>query len=426
MADLWLENCKIAPDTREKAIGIEEGKIIAIKKTVPSPEKSYDLKGLIVLPGLIDVHAHLRDPGFTYKEDFSTGTRAAAAGGFTTILDMPNTNPPTNTVKAFKQKLEIAYKKSIIDFGFHAGVGKLPDIKPLSRLKPASFKIYMDLVTDDLLEDYFKEISEQTNIPISLHAEDMAIVEKCTQKEKQESNQTEAYARARPPEAETIALEKAISLALKFGLDLHICHLSTRKSLEIIQQAKRRGCRLTCEITPHHLFLDSSYLRKYGNLAKTNPPLRKRRDKLFLNDLNLIDMMGTDHAPHALLEKKKSVWEAPPGIPNLETCLTLLLTQINKGKLSFNQVKRVMCENPAKRFRLKGKGFIKEGMDADLVIVDLKREGQIDPQEFHSKAKYSPFKGFKTKGMPIMTMVRGKVVMKEGILRENKGQWIKN
>lgn len=428
LIDLCLINCKILPENIECSIGIENGKIVSLKKIPPKSDETIDIKGNIILPGLIDAHVHFRDPGFTYKETFKTGSIAAACGGFTTVLDMPNTNPTTTTRNAFLEKLKIARNKSVVDFGLHAGVEDTGEIKKMAELKPASFKIYMDLVDNPRLMEIFAEINKlpQKNL-ISIHAEDRDIVKNCTDEKKSEEDlNPEIYADARPPLSETVAVSYAISMAKHFDANIHVCHVSTKRSLNIINDAKKEKCKVTSEITPHHLFLDSSYLKKWGNFAKTNPPLRDNEHRLNISDLENIDIIGTDHAPHTIEEKEKNVWEAPPGIPNLETTLPLLLTQINQNKITFGDIKRLLCENPARIFNLKNKGFIKEGMDADFVVVDMKKEGVINPDEFKTKAKYSPFEGFEVKGTPVMTMVRGDVVMDDGEVFENKGKFVYN
>ncbi len=426
MIDLCLKNCKLVPENKGFSIGIEDGKIVSITKIAPKSEETIDIKGNIVLPGLIDSHVHFRDPGFPEKETFKTGSIAAACGGFTTIMDMPNTDPKTTTKKAFLEKIKIAEKNSVVGFGLHAGVEDTREIKKMAELKPASFKIYMDLIDDEYLLDIFTEIK---GLPedhlISIHAEDRDTVKECTDKMKLSGSiNPEIYADARPPLAEDIAVLKATSLAKQLNSRIHVCHVSTKKSLDLIQEAKGENCRVTSEITPHHLFLDASYFKKCGNFAKTNPPLRDSKYKLGFPELDKIDVIGTDHAPHTILEKEKNVWEAPSGIPNLETTLPLFLTKVNENKMSFNDIRRLLCENPAKIFNLQNKGKIAEGMDADFVVVDMKKEGIINPDEFKTKAKYSPFKGVEVKGMPVMTIVRGNVVVDNGGVFENKGNYV--
>lgn len=425
MLDLCLVNCKLDTDSKEVCLGIEDGKILSIKKLPSKADTTIDLQGKIVLPGLIDAHVHFRDPGLTHKEDFSTGSSAAAAGGFTTVLDMPNTIPPTDTRLAFREKIKIGQKKSLVDFGLHAGVGDLSHIKELARLKPASFKIFMDLLDHTTLTDAFHKINEvNSNCIITLHAEDGQLVRQFTEIVKKQGSDPELYAKARPAQAEIKAVEDGISLAKKYKQKIHFCHLSTKESLKLVKHAQNSGMDVTSEITPHHLFLDSIYLKKFGNYAKTNPPLRDRKNHLNLNYLPEIDIIGTDHAPHTLEEKEENIWNAPPGVPGLETILPLLLTQVNQKKMGLDNIKRLLCENPAKIFNIPHKGFIAEGMDADMVVVDLKKECVINPDNFKSKAKYSPFKGFNVRGMPVMTLIRGKIVMDQGNIFKNNGQFV--
>lgn len=429
MVDFWLKDVKLVPENMLISIGIEGGKIAALKKIAPKREECINLREAVILPGLIDAHVHFRDPGLTYKEDFRTGTMAAANGGFTTVMDMPNTKPPTNTPRAFKEKLKIADHKSLVDYGLHAGVGKIKDIKNLFKLKPATFKLFMDLLSDKELDETFREIKNLSRVGgnpiISLHCEDKDTVETSTETLKARGrSKPEIYAKARPPLAETVAIKKILKLSKKYRQAIHICHVSVKESLELIDEAKKSGVKVTCEVTPHHLFLDAKYLAKLGNLAKTNPPLRELKYGLKLEDLNDIDIIGTDHAPHTIPEKEKDVWNALPGIPNLETTLPILLTQINQRDITFTDLKRLFCEKPAEIFHLEGKGFIKVGADADLVVVDMKKEGIINPDNFKSKAKYSPFKGFKVEGTPVMTFSRGHLVMEEGDIFKNKGKFV--
>lgn len=424
--DLCLKNCKIFPQEALYNLGIDQGKIIALEKNPLPSDKIIDIKGKLVLPGLIDVHVHFRDPGLTYKEDFKSGSQAAAHGGFTTIIDMPNTIPPTNTARSFKEKKEIASKKCIVDYALHAGVEDLAEIEKIAQLKPASFKLFMDLCSDDFLAQVFEKVSSlDTQIPLTLHGENQGVVEKCTKK-LQSLNKNEAYdySLARPPQAEEMAVAHALKLSSQFQQKIHICHVSTSRALQLINSKKIEGIPVSSEITPHHLLLDSDSFKKWGSLAKTNPPLRSKEKGISFSMLDKIDVIATDHAPHTLEEKKKNIWEASPGIPNLETVLPLLLTQVNKNNLTLNQIKRLLCENPSKIFNLENKGFIKKGMDADLVVVDLKLEGKINPDKFYTKAKYTPFSGWEYKGAPIMTISHGKVIMENGQVSDNLGNYV--
>lgn len=425
MLDLCLTNCRLELDNRKLCLGIKDGRIVSIKNLPSTSQETMDLKGKVVLPGLIDAHVHLRDPGMTYKEDFRTGTAAAAAGGFTTVLDMPNTDPPTSTPTAFIEKLEIAKKKSLVDFGLHAGVIDPNYIEALAELRPASFKIFMDLVDASFLVDASMKIKGcDLDVPLCLHPENQEIVLRCTDAMKEKGYEPSLYAQARPPLAEEVAVEEALSLCQKTQQKIHLCHVSTKKSLQMIKNAQKCGLPVTFEVTPHHWFLDTFYFKKSGTLAKTNPPLRDAENKLKMDKLMDIDIVATDHAPHTLQEKEQDIWTAPPGIPGLETALPLLLTHLNHGNLNLDDLRRLLCEKPARIFNIPNKGFLKKGMDADLVVVDLHKEGVIDPDNFHSKAKYSPFEGFKVKGLPLMTMVRGKVVMEDGEVFENHGKFI--
>lgn len=425
MLDLCLVNCKLDTDSETVCLGIENGKILSIKKLPSKADTTLDLQGKIVLPGLIDAHVHFRDPGLTFKEDFNTGSAAAAAGGFTTVLEMPNTIPATDTPEAFNEKLKIARRKSLVDFGLHAGVGDLSHIEEVAKLRPASFKIFMDLIDHDNLMKAFSEINRVGGDQlISLHAEDGNNVRHFTKLMKNEGSDPELYAQARPPKAEIDAVMNGLLLARKFQQKIHFCHVSTKKSMELIFQSQKAHLKVTSEITPHHLFLDSSYLSKFGTLAKTNPPLRDKDNQLDVNYLSMIDIIGTDHAPHTMEEKEENIWDAPPGVPGIEIILPLLLTLLNEGKISFKTIRRLLCENPAKIFNIPQKGFIKEGMDADLTVVDLKREAVIDPDDFKSKSRYTPFEGFQVKGIPTMTLVRGRKVMEDGEIIENKGKYV--
>ncbi|MBR5953950.1 MAG: dihydroorotase family protein, partial [Methanobrevibacter sp.] len=388
MFDLVLKNLKLMDYSGEVSLAIEDGKIAKISKSSIEGEEVIDLNGQLVLPGLIDPHVHFRDPGLTYKEDFKTGSMAAAHGGFTFVMDMPNTVPKTNTYKAFKDKLEIAQSKSVVNFGLHAGYSTLEEMEKILELNPMSFKVFMDLETDEDFDKIFKDISNLSKRSIvTVHCEKRDIVQEST---KNLSDETDAiaYSYGRPAEYEDESVAQAIELAKKYGNDLHICHLSTKNAMDLAISNN-----VTFEFTPHHLLYDNTAFNEFGTLIKTNPPLREKGKNVTLSDINGNSIIGTDHAPHSLEEKTKGVWDSSPGIPSLETVLSLLLTEVNRSNLDLNLIPKIFSENAAKRFNLKNKGFIKEGFDADLVVVDLNKEGIFDIDDFYTKAEYSPFDG---------------------------------
>jgi len=436
MNDLVLKNCKIVDSQKEFYIGISHGKIAEISRQPLKSDDEIDIEGKIVLPGLIDPHVHFRDPGLTYKEDFKTGSLAAAHGGFTCVLDMPNTIPPTNTAKNFKEKKKIAERKSVIDFGLHAGLNDIDELKKIAKLNPASFKIFMDLLNDIEIEKIFKNVSiineESSNQNLlTLHCENKEIVGENTKKFKnlayKKENTAIDYGYSRPSDSELVSVSYATSLAEKYKLSIHICHLSTKKSLNYLKSIKNKNIDITTEITPHHLLLDNTAYNEYGTLIQTNPPLRPKEENLTVENLSHIDMIGTDHAPHSLDEKLKGVWETSPGIPNLETTLPLLLTEVNRGNIDIKMIPKLMSENPAKRFNLTNKGKIKIGYDADFCVIDLKKEGKFDIDSFYTKAEYSPFANWEYKGISTMTISRGNVIMNDGSIDlgyDNEGKYV--
>ena len=434
MFDLVLKNLRLLDYSDGMSIAIEDGKIAKISKSSIDGDKEIDLNGQLVLPGLIDPHVHFRDPGLTYKEDFKTGSMAAAHGGFTFVMDMPNTVPKTNTYEAFKEKQKIAESKSIVNFGLHAGYSTLDEMEKILELNPMSFKVFMDLETDEDLDKIFEDISNLSKKPIvTVHAEKRDIVLESTKRLSEESEAI-AYSYGRPAESEDASVAQAIDLSKKYGVDLHICHLSTKNAMNLTISNN-----VSFEFTPHHLLYDNRAFNEFGTLIKTNPPLREKgknvtindlnensiktnpplREKgknVTINDLNENSMIGTDHAPHSLEEKTKGVWDSNPGIPSLETVLSLLLTEVNKSNLDLGLIPKIFSENAAKRFNLENKGFIKEGYDADLVVIDLNKEGVFDIDTFYTKAEYSPFDGLSYKGKATMTIVNGDIVMENDIL----------
>jgi len=412
MSDLVIKNSKLIGKDGEYSIGVDEGKITEISRGNLTGDKVIDIKSNYLLPGFIDPHVHFRDPGLVQKEDFKTGSLAAAHGGFATVIDMPNTLPKTNTYNALKDKINIAKSKSAVNFYLQAGHNSLDEMTKMMELNPISFKVFMDLETDENLEEIFQKLGElkettSYNGLVATHCEKKSIVEKESERLKDSTDPID-YTYARPYTSEDESVKQTIELARKNNLQLHICHLSSKNALNIA-----RKNNISYEFTPHHLLLDNTAYNTYGTMVKSNPPLRPKDISVRISDIDENSIIGTDHAPHTLEEKHQGVFTSSPGIPALETVVSLLLTEVSRGNLSLDLIPKIFSANVAKVFNLESKGEIAVGKDGDFTVLDLKREGKFDISTFKTKAEYSPFDGWEFKGAPVMTIVNGSVVFDE-------------
>jgi dihydroorotase (multifunctional complex type) len=420
----------------EGGISIRDGRIDKICKTslLPASDKTINGKGLIAIPGLIDAHVHLRDMELSYKEDFSSGTLAAAAGGFTTVLDMPNTRPPTNSEERLVEKIAKARTAVHVNVGFYASLAESAlDLRKMIYAGAIAFKLYMNEPDADSwqndpqrLVSSFEECGA-LGVTVAVHAEiGPAIARIQTKYVKAGRNSAQDFLRAHAPRFELKAVQTIIDLARRAHSKVHVCHLSTHRSLREISSARKRGVEITCEATPHHLLLDTTSLKRKGGFALMVPPLRRHAD---INALwramvrSEIDIVASDHAPHTLDEKTgRNVWSVRPGMPGLETTLPLLLTRVHRGELTLTRLVQLLAEKPADIFGLQGKGRLQAGMDGDLVLIDPKARSKIDSSNFHSKAHFSAFDGFKCAGQPVTTIVAGHVVFDRGeIVERNQG-----
>ena len=412
MLDLVIKNSKLIGKDGEYSIGVDEGKITEISRGNLTGDKVIDIKSNYLLPGFIDPHVHFRDPGLVQKEDFKTGSLAAAHGGFATVIDMPNTLPKTNTYKALKDKINIAKSKSSVNFYLQAGHNSLDEMTKMMELNPISFKVFMDLETNENLEEIFQKLGKlkettSYNGLVATHCEKKSIVQKESERLKDSTDPID-YTYARPYTSEDESVKQTIELARKNNLQLHICHLSSKNALNIA-----RKNNISYEFTPHHLLLDNTAYNTYGTMVKSNPPLRPKDISVRISDIDENSIIGTDHAPHTLEEKHRGVFTSSPGIPALETVVSLLLTEVSKGNLSLDLIPKIFSANAAKVFNLESKGEIAVGKDGDFTVLDLKREGKFDISTFKTKAEYSPFDGWEFKGAPVMTIVNGSVVFDE-------------
>lgn len=414
----------------KRDILVEDGKMIQIKERIEPAALAaengqtedtlqiIDADGLTVAPGLIDVHVHFRDPGFTYKEDIETGAKAAAKGGFTTVVLMANTKPVADNVETLHYILEKG-KKTGIHVESCVAVTKGmqgKELTDMSELKAAGAVG----VTDDgipLLEEALvrkaMEYAAKTGMPISFHEEDPAYIENNGINRGKASEHFGIGGSDR--QAEISMIRRDLEIALETGAVINIQHISTKEGVELVRQAKKRGSNIHAEATPHHFTLTQEAAIEYGTLAKMNPPLREEEDRLaILRGLQdgTIDLIATDHAPHSEEEKKKKITEAPSGIIGLETSLSLGIAElVDKGYLSMMELMEKMSYHPAKLYGLPG-GTIEEGAPADLVVFDSEKTWIAD--SFMSKSSNSPFLGKNMTGQVCYTICSGKVVYYAG------------
>ncbi|MGC8557410.1 MAG: dihydroorotase [Nitrososphaeria archaeon] len=395
--------------------------------------REIDADGLLVLPGLIDEHVHLREPGLTSKEDFNTGTMAAAAGGLTLVLDMPNTLPPVDSAERLMEKRELVRPKSHVDFGLYGLVRdttRVNDIGEMIKAGAIGFKVYMGPTTGNIpppshgtLYDIMGAISG-SGVPLVVHAEDEGLVKRFSA---DSSNDPLSHLKSRPYICETFSVHELVSLSEFTGAHVHVAHVSSLRTLSIIRWARTNGIGLTGEVTPHHLFLDSSIYGKVGNLARINPPVRYREDSEALLDAasgGIISTVGSDHSPHTVDEKLSK--SPPSGFPGLETEVPLMLNAVNGGRLQPYDVARLMSENVAKIFDIYPRyGTIMPGSRGNLTIVSLKQKTAVRAERFYSKAKYSPFDGMLLAGRIVYTVVGGELVYDDGEVHSDvKGEFL--
>jgi dihydroorotase (multifunctional complex type) len=409
------------------SIAIEDGKIFKIGKEtqMPNADEKTNLGNMLVLPGLIDVHVHLRDEGKAYKEDFYTGTAAAAAGGMTTVLDMPNNDPVTMSKETLKNRMQIAERSVLVNVGFYSEFpNDLGEVTGIVAQGAVGFKLFMarqvgglNIDDDKALQEAFKKVGE-LGVPVAVHAEDKALLMANEEMLKLANrHDAAAFLKVHSERVELKAVERLLKISAQTGANLHFCHMTTEEGLKAVIEAKKSGRNVTCEVTPQHLLLSNADFKRCGLMLTMMPPLRSERHiKALWKGIadGWVDVLGSDHAPHAPSEKSAgSVWDIKVGVPGLETTLPLVLTMVRKHQISLAHVVQLLSEKPAEIFNLKDRSRLEQGKKADLVVVDFNRKFRIDASKFHSKAKYSPFDGWEVQGRPVKTFVNGLLVMDE-------------
>lgn len=409
---LLIRNCKLYVNDKivENCFLLIDAPLIADFGVDYGVHYSYDVnlnaQGRVLLPGMIDAHAHLRDQNLSYKEDFKTGTASAVLGGVTSIIDMPNNNPPTDSPANLIERIELAKNKILANVGFACKPSVDHNINlELSKVGAIAFKVFLyEYIVDGLLDS-----TSIVKILSSLSKLNRILMLHCNIK----SKFSEAIELAKKGnmfklcKTEKRLTERILKMAEVYKTRTHFCHVSCPKVVEAINRY-RELMEVSLEVTIHHLFLDYSILEKLGPIAHVDPPLRSKstnRSLLEMLKSGAIDIIVTDHAPHAIFEKETE--DPKPGFPNLQLMMPILMTQVKKGRIPLSLVLEKTTIKPAEIFRIKGRGAIKRGYYADLVEVDFKRKLKVKSQLLVSKAKYTPFEGMVLTGIPIRTYVNG-------------------
>ena len=398
------------PDGSHRDVRVSGESIDAVDADLAATgdEPVVDATGKRLFPGMIGVHVHFRQPGYTHKETWATGSRSAAAGGVTTVVDQPNTDPPTVDGETFHEKAELA-EESIVDYGINGGVTE--DWVPNTLLDRPLFALGEVFLADstgdmgidiDLFEDALVTATDRGRT-VTVHAEDATLFD-CDATARDDADAWSAF---RTASAEEAAVERACEVAQAHDARIHVAHTSTPEGIDVASDAG-----MTCEVSPHHLLLSRANLDDLGTFGRMNPPLRRESRRKEVYDRvadGTVDMIATDHAPHTREEKDASIWDAPSGVPGVETALPLLLAEARRGNFSYERVRDLTAKNPADVFDLPRKGTIEEGNDADLVLVDTNWSREIRGEELHTKVDWTPFEGFEAI-FPEWTMVRGTIV----------------
>ena len=430
MLDLIVRNgtCFIDGNLSKHDIGVQNGKITHIGDlTKEQSSNTINADGKIVFPGLMDTQVHFREPGSVDAEDLHSGSRAAIVGGITSVFEMPNTNPPTTNFEEFQKKINIG-KRMYCNHAFYFGA-TAENYEVLEKLKNlegcCGIKLFAGSSTGNLLvdkEEDIEKVFKYASKVVAVHSEDEEILK--LRKKLIQKGDVKTHPVWRNEEVAISSTRKIVKIAKRLNKKAHILHVTTKDEVDFLSQNKGN---ITFEITPQHLTMYApDCYDKLGSYAQMNPPIRDKShyDRLWYairNDYN--DTIGSDHAPHLKINKEKQYPDSPSGMPGVQTILPVMLNHMNNGKIKLHQIVKFLCENPVKIFGIKNKGYIKKDFDADFTILDLNKVIEIKNENIESKCGWSPFNGYKFKGTPIYTIIRGDIKMRDGkIIGEPSGK----
>ena len=415
------------------SIVVNNGKIVEILRGNELPRAECDeiieATGLYLIPGMIDDHVHFREPGLTEKATIATESRAAAAGGVTSYMEMPNTVPQTTTIKALKEKFKIAANDSVINYSFYFGAtnSNVADFTKLNPKNICGIKLFMGSSTGNMLVDkkeQLEEIFRTATLPVAVHCEESTIIAENSRKIKEREGDdpdVKFHPVIRSAEACYLSTKCAVDLARKFGTQLHVTHISTARELELFTAGDTKGKRITAEATPAHLtFCDADYAR-LGTKIKCNPAIKSADDRKALRKAisdGTIDLIGTDHAPHLPKDKVGGALKATSGMPSIQFSLPAMLNLVDQGVIDIETLVQKMCHAPAQIFNINKRGFIEKGFYADFVLLSPNKPHTITTADIISKCAWSPFEGDTFNWFVEQTWVNGECVYKEGTINE--------
>jgi dihydroorotase len=441
MSSILIKNATIVNEGRtfNATLLIKDEIIISIESpdqiTIPSGTKIIDAKGLLLIPGVIDDQVHFREPGLTHKGDIFSESRAAAAGGVTSFMDMPNTIPQTVTIDILNEKYLIGSENSITNYSFYLGATNT-NLGEVLRVDPSAvcgIKLFMGSSTGNMLidnETALRELFAKTPLPVTAHCEDEPIIRKNSEifrAEYGEDVPVRMHPRIRSREACFRSSSHAVNLAKEYNTRLHILHLSTADELKLFSnELPLNQKRITGEVCVHHLWFDESSYDDLGTLIKWNPAIKTRFDRdALINGVNnnLIDIIATDHAPHTLAEKESSYFKAPSGGPLIQHSLVAMLELWHRKIFSLEKIIEMMCHNPAILFNIRNRGFIREGYQADLCLINPSSPWSVSKENILYKCGWSPFEGLTFRSKVVQTIVNGVIVYDNGAINNDyRGQ----